>query len=277
MINTQRSYVEFLETTHLALIGTVHKLYTMIQKHQSWDLGEPELNDLGELVIHDVAEKLGCIGPDGEINLPIQYELPTTSAGMARLAANPKRQQYRDFDDANDGGYNETDAPMEDRTGGNSPSSDPIQTIEDEPDYRREAFASYNNSITHSPQSLYTIDDSEHSHSRSESVNSGVASSPYLSSTAGYSGSSRPQPEATPDELMLFLQKYGQMPNMETFNWELGESVYNTSKSNMSTVSDFGTMMMNMEDQMVLPEYNDHSTWLSQSLSGWREEGQVPM
>ncbi|RFU76779.1 c6 transcription factor [Trichoderma arundinaceum] len=271
-----KSYVDFLETTHLALIGSVHKLYSMIQKNQPWDLGAPELNDQGELVIHDIAKKLGCIGPNGEIELPIQYELPSTPAGMARLAAHPERQQYQDEDeDTEHNEYKEVDSHMKNHTDEPSPSSsEPLPSIETELDYRKEAFSGYNNSITHSPQSLYSIDDSEQNYSGSEYTNSCVTSSPYVSSIADYSSSSLSQLGAAPNDLTLFLQQYGQTPDMGTMNWELGESGYDGTKN--TTMPDF-EITMNMENQMVLPDYNDHSVWLSQTLSGWKDDNQVPM
>ncbi|KAH8165009.1 hypothetical protein CIB48_g3231 [Xylaria polymorpha] len=52
-------YAEVLENTQFALIATVHKLYAMVRNGQSWDLGEPELNDRGQPIIHNIATKLG--------------------------------------------------------------------------------------------------------------------------------------------------------------------------------------------------------------------------
>lgn len=61
------SYAEVLENTQYALIATVQKLYTMVRNGESWDLGEPELNDRGLPVIHNIAEKLGCIRPSPDM------------------------------------------------------------------------------------------------------------------------------------------------------------------------------------------------------------------
>lgn len=57
------SYAEVLENTQYALIATVQKLYSMVRNGESWTLGEPELNDRGLPIIHNIAEKLGCIRP----------------------------------------------------------------------------------------------------------------------------------------------------------------------------------------------------------------------
>jgi hypothetical protein len=52
-----------LENTQYALIATVQKLYTMVRNGEPWHLGEPQMNDRGQPVIHDLASKLGCIRP----------------------------------------------------------------------------------------------------------------------------------------------------------------------------------------------------------------------
>jgi len=61
------SYAEVLENTQFALIATVHKLYAMVRSGQHWELGEPELNDRGQPVIHNIASKLGCIRPANDL------------------------------------------------------------------------------------------------------------------------------------------------------------------------------------------------------------------
>ncbi|KAL7925564.1 hypothetical protein ACQKWADRAFT_310489 [Trichoderma austrokoningii] len=248
-----KSYVEFLETTHLALIGTVHKLYTMIQKNQPWDLGEPELNDQGELVIHDVAKKLGCIGPNDEIELPIQYELPTTASGMARLAVHPRRLQYGDYD-AEDGDEREPDSPTNDSADESVPSLEMMQGLEIELNYRREAFISHNNRMTNSPRSAYSFDDMDNSHFESEGASSCVTSSPCISPVADCTNFPQPQLETMPDDLTLFLEQYGPIPVTEKMTWELGNSNDSIRKSNFSGTFDIGSLLM--DNQMMLPDYN---------------------
>jgi hypothetical protein len=83
-ILTQRpSYAEVLENTQYALIATVQKLYTMIRNNESWELGEPEMNDRGQPVIHDIASKLGCIRPSPD--LPVAF--PEGAEDFAELQA----------------------------------------------------------------------------------------------------------------------------------------------------------------------------------------------
>jgi len=77
------SYAEVLENTQYALIATVQKLYTMVRNNESWELGEPEMNDRGQPVIHDIASKLGCIraSPD------FPHAFPEGSEDFAELQA----------------------------------------------------------------------------------------------------------------------------------------------------------------------------------------------
>ncbi|KAH7317844.1 hypothetical protein BKA65DRAFT_109063 [Rhexocercosporidium sp. MPI-PUGE-AT-0058] len=88
-----RGYAEVLENTQYALIATVQKLYTMVRNGEQWDLGEPELNDRGQPVIHDIASKLGCIRaspdlpyafPEGEQDFAdLQVQLQSARSEMA--------------------------------------------------------------------------------------------------------------------------------------------------------------------------------------------------
>ncbi|TVY53008.1 Fluconazole resistance protein 1 [Lachnellula cervina] len=78
-----RGYAEVLENTQYALIATVQKLYTMVRNNESWELGEPELNDRGQPVIHDIASRLGCIRPSPDL----PYAFPEGAEDFAELQA----------------------------------------------------------------------------------------------------------------------------------------------------------------------------------------------
>ncbi|KAF8856893.1 hypothetical protein BDZ45DRAFT_727107 [Acephala macrosclerotiorum] len=54
-------YAEVLENTHLSLVATVEKLYFMLKNEESWELDDPEMNEDGRPVIHDIAKALGCV------------------------------------------------------------------------------------------------------------------------------------------------------------------------------------------------------------------------
>ncbi|KAJ2891366.1 putative c6 transcription factor protein [Zalerion maritima] len=88
-----RGYAEVLENTQFALIATVHKLYAMVRNGQSWDLGEPELNDRGQPVIHNIASKLGCIRPQNDLDLPVGNIFPEDEAGLSELVATLEAHQ----------------------------------------------------------------------------------------------------------------------------------------------------------------------------------------
>jgi hypothetical protein len=61
----------------------VQKLYAMVRNNESWELGDPELNDRGQPVIHDIASKLGCIRPSPDL----PYAFPEGSDDFAELQA----------------------------------------------------------------------------------------------------------------------------------------------------------------------------------------------
>ncbi|KAH8882662.1 hypothetical protein GQ53DRAFT_665490 [Thozetella sp. PMI_491] len=136
-----RGYAEVLENSQFALIATVHKLYAMVRTNQRWDLGEPELNERGQPVIHNIASKLGCIRPNSDIDLPVHSVFPEDEAGLAELARQLEDQQARDG--LSQGSHHEA-----------SPSElDPSEL--DEADYRRVAFGSASaGSVAMSPRSM---------------------------------------------------------------------------------------------------------------------------
>lgn len=82
-----------LENTQFALIATVHKLYAMVRAQQAWDLGEPELNDRGQPVIHNIAARLGCLRSGVDLDLPAHNVFPEDEAGLAELARQLEEQQ----------------------------------------------------------------------------------------------------------------------------------------------------------------------------------------
>ena len=85
-----------LENTQFVLVAAVHKLYSMVLNQQPWDLGEIELNDRGQPVVHNIASKLGCIRPNTDTDLPSVF--PEDEAGLAELARQLEEQQQKDMD-----------------------------------------------------------------------------------------------------------------------------------------------------------------------------------
>jgi hypothetical protein len=85
-----------LENTQFVLIATVQKLYSMVRNSQQWDLGEPELNDRGQPVVHNIAQRLGCIRPNGDIDRPVQSVFLDDEKGMREVALQLEKQQHLD-------------------------------------------------------------------------------------------------------------------------------------------------------------------------------------
>ncbi|KAG7293974.1 hypothetical protein NEMBOFW57_004035 [Staphylotrichum longicolle] len=140
-----KGYAEVLENTQLVLIAMVQKLYSMLRNDETWEFGEPELNDRGEPVVHNVASKLGCLRPNSDLDLPTHSIFPEDEAGMAELA-----RQLQDQAAASGAGeirqtsrqktescsiYNQTD-----RANSSAKSDAEDSNLDCEPDYRRAAF-----------------------------------------------------------------------------------------------------------------------------------------
>ena len=73
----------------------MHKLYTMVRSGQRWELGEPELNDRGQPVIHNIASKLGCIRLAADLDSPVHSVFPEDEAGLVELTAQLKAMQEK--------------------------------------------------------------------------------------------------------------------------------------------------------------------------------------
>ncbi|KAL2262145.1 hypothetical protein VTK26DRAFT_2345 [Humicola hyalothermophila] len=93
-----KGYAEVLENTQFVLVAAVHKLYSMVVNQQPWDLGEIELNDRGQPVVHNIASKLGCIRPNTDTDLPSVF--PEDEAGLAELARQLEEQQQKELEAA---------------------------------------------------------------------------------------------------------------------------------------------------------------------------------
>ena len=91
-----------MENTQFALVATVHKLYAMVRSANAWDLGEPELNERGQPVIHSIASKLGCIRPNNDPDLPMgSSAIPETEQDLSELASQlEEHQKKRDAEQA---------------------------------------------------------------------------------------------------------------------------------------------------------------------------------
>lgn len=88
-----RGYAEVLESTQFSLIATIHKLYSMVQNGEGWDLGDPGLNDRGLPIVHNISSMLGCIRPHSDIDLPVHSVFPEDQHDLRELARQLEAQE----------------------------------------------------------------------------------------------------------------------------------------------------------------------------------------
>ena len=237
-----------MEHTQFALIATVHKLYSMVRNSQSWDLGEPELNDRGQPVIHNIANKLGCIRPNSDMDLPVHSVFPEDEAGLNELARQLEEQQMERERDSREHEpaslKQETDSSCN-GTDHTSPSEPDHSDFEQ--DYRRPpAFDEREATVTTSPQSL-TYTDFDVGSLPSESFpcqSPSFETSPWMSRPASMDfGSNR------------FLQQPGPYMGMDMLSQGLLESNFGTIKPHVVSCANSG-VMMGMGDPMIYSGYD---------------------
>lgn len=66
----------------------------MVRTGQQWELAEPELNDRGQPIIHNIATLLGCIRPNADADLPPHSIFPEDEGGLSNLATELEAQQH---------------------------------------------------------------------------------------------------------------------------------------------------------------------------------------
>jgi hypothetical protein len=244
-----KGYAEVLENTQFALIATVHKLYSMVRTGQQWDLGEPELNDRGQPVIHNIAQKLGCIRPNSDIDLPVHSVFPEDEAGMTELARQLEEQQQKEEDSP------QKEIKKESYSQSDRASSSDLESSDFEPDYRRAAFGSHNqnnNAITLSPQSFTTNQDFEYNATPTE-VDANAMFPSQSPSVPAFATAwpTNSLPQANPNDLaMHFLQQSGSLQNMDMLSQGLLESEFGTIKPHVLSCSN-PEVMMGMGDPMI--------------------------
>lgn len=253
-----RGYAEVLENTQFALIATVHKLYSMVRNSQQWDLGEPELNDRGQPVIHNIAQKLGCIRPNSDIDLPVHSVFPEDEAGMAELARQLEEQQQAEPDMHSNGAVQDVETFAYNRT--DRASSSELDHSDFEHDYRRAVFGG-NNAMTLSPQSFTASTDFEFGPAPASApadldANSAAlfpSQSPTVPNYPAWTPPSRQQQQQqqqTNELAMHFLQQAGALQSMDMLNQGLVESEFGTIKPHVISCPN-PEVMMGMGDPMI--------------------------
>ena len=240
-------YAEVLENTQFALIATVHKLYSMVRNNQSWDLGEPDLNDRGQPVIHNIASKLGCIRPNSDIDLPVHSVFPEDEAGLAELAAQLEAQQQQERDvQSHTQAETESSCNRTERA-----SSSELDHSDFEQDYRRSVFGGNNNAVNLSPQSL-TYNDFDVGSNPSDGF---AVPSPTVPGATYSSWMSRP---TSMDMGSQFMPQQGAYMNIDMLNQGLVESNFGTLKPHIVSCPN-PEVMMGMGDPMIYSGYDAES------------------
>jgi hypothetical protein len=235
-------YAEVLENTQFALIATVHKLYNMVRNSQTWELGEPDLNDRGLPVIHDIAQKLGCIRPNSDIDLPVHSVFPEDEAGMTELARQLEEQQSKDADSHKD--VKDTDSSSYQR---NDRASSSELDHSDFEDYRKAAFGS-GTTMTLSPQSFAGSNDFDFSPTVPE-MDPSVMFASQTHSVPNFSTWSIPKSQ-TSGLAMQFMQQAEALQSMNMMNQGMVDADFGTIKpDNLSCPNP--DVMMGMADPMI--------------------------
>lgn len=250
-----------LEHTQFALVATVHKLYSMVRNQQQWDLGEPEVNDRGQPVIHNIAQKLGCIRPNSDIDLPVHSVFPEDEAGLAELARQLEEQQKESglVEGAVKG---ESESQSSGNLSEHSSPSEPDHS-DFEVDYRQRVFGYRNAPISTSPQSFIGGYNEFDADSVPSPVDAAVMfprqSHPMPSSYPQWATAARQQAPATIDlSQPMFQHTPNGLTNMDMLNQGLMESEFGTIKPHVLSCPN-PEVMMGMGDPMIFSGFDPES------------------
>lgn len=245
-LTTPCRYAEVLENTQFALVATVQKLYCMVRNGQQWDLGEPDLNDRGQPVIHNIAQKLGCIRPNSDIDLPVHSVFPEDEQGLADLASQLEAQQR-----------------SEEAAGGtlhlqNDRASSSDLDHSDFEDYRKAAFGGggpASSTMTLSPASLTYDSFENYSGPASDGLPSAASpTNPMPPTFAPWIRQPPPVPHATTAmpgfDSQQFVQPSAAFSSMVMLNQGLVESEFGTIKPHVLDCPN-PEVMMGMGDPMM--------------------------
>ncbi|XWX02191.1 hypothetical protein V2A60_010224 [Cordyceps javanica] len=267
-----RGYAEVLENTQLTLIATIHKLYSMVRSSQPWELGEPDLNDRGQPVVHNIAQKLGCIRPNCDIDLPVHSVFPEDESSMAELARQLEEQQPHENDASSSNSA--TAAVGEGESLAYNPteraSSSDLDHSDMEQDYRKMAFGSHN-ALSLSPQSFASASDFEFSTTPID-LDAGAMFSTQSSSMPDFSSTwtavpkaqqqqqqqqrQQQQPQQNPATLsMSFMQPPSQLQNLVMMNQDGLDADFGIKPDILSYANP--DVMMGMADPMIFAGFDN--------------------
>ncbi|KYK59941.1 hypothetical protein DCS_01075 [Drechmeria coniospora] len=213
-----KGYAEVLENTQFALIATVHKLYSMVRNAQSWELPEPELNDRGLPVIHNIAQKLGCIRPNNEIEVPVRMSFPETDVDLRELQRQLWSQVRTENQAAGAGMHGQQKEGCDSHSEMDHSDSEQDYT-HTQPrasmlshDYRRQAFGGgASSSLTLSPQS-FTGTTSTMDMDLSPTTELDSQGLPEFQAWSSFVPQGKSQPPPPGADVMAFMRHHGSLP-----------------------------------------------------------------
>ncbi len=268
-----------LESTQVALVATIQKLYFMVRNSKPWELGEPDLNDRGEPIIHNIAEKLGCIGFHTEADNSLPSVFPEDEASMTELArqlesreaANNSESHIENERSSNDSTespskYNPTECESSPELNHSDIEQDRLQrglSLQNSP---QQSFCVASSMLTFSAQNCTDnpLTDFEFGPITAVDMNRSIATA---STSSLHSASlqawpllspSKSQEERQPKKLaMAFLQQAG-LQSMYMFNQELEETEYDMVKSETLFCSN-SDILMDTDDAIDYLGFQDNS------------------
>lgn len=242
----------------------------MVRSSQAWELGEPDLNDRGQPVVHNIAQKLGCIRPNSDIDLPVHSVFPEDESSMAELARQLEEQQPHDQEvsgavsttatrDGDSSAFNRADRA----------SSSDLDHSDIEQDYRKMAFGGHN-SLSLSPQSFASGSDFEFSTTPID-LDAGAMFSSQPSSMPDFSSSwtavpksqhqhqRSQQPQQSSNAMsMPFMQQPSSLQNLVMMNQNALDAEFGTIKPDILSYSN-SDVMMGMGDPMIYASFDNES------------------
>ncbi|KAK7997765.1 Alpha/Beta hydrolase protein [Apiospora arundinis] len=247
-----RGYAEVLENTQFALSATVHKLYAMVRSSQQWDLGEPEFNDRGQPVIHDIAAKLGCIRLNADADLPPHSVFPEDEAGLAKLAAELEVQQSERESQASVEVKSEAGSTCNHTDGA---SSSELDHSDFEQDDRKVLISGCNNVQTLSPKSFTSYDDFDQNTVLTTDIDSAPAMFPVQPPLGPTSHQSwNIEGSASMDMAPQYIQNMDVDMAETMLNQGLVGSEFGTIKPHMISCPNLG-VMLGVGDPMIYSGY----------------------
>ena len=186
----------------------------MVRNSQPWNLGELDQNDRGQAVVHNIAQKLGCIQPNSDIDLPVHSVFPEDEAGMNELARQLEEQQPHDTDEGRD--VRDAVSAMYGRT--DQASSSELDHCDLKEDYRKLTLGNHN-ALSLSPQSFAHDGNFEFSTTPASAYPSTMptSQSSSLPSFAPRNGSMH-KTQANPIAMQHFTQQPSSFQNLAMLN-----------------------------------------------------------